>query len=128
VSDFRKFVGLLAIFGVLLHAALIVRHNGSMLAVQLGPDASFTSVICHGDGAVATVAADVGVPAEQRGNLDDTCPMCAGFGATAAVLSEPAKIGIRHLPASTRIAANAEAIAERRAGERPPTRGPPAFV
>jgi hypothetical protein len=128
VSDFRKFVGLLAVFGVLLHAGLIVRHNVSMVASQLGSASQFTFMICHGDGSAATVAANVGMPAEDRGSLDDTCPMCAGFGATAAVLSEPTKIAVRHLPASTSIVAIAEAIAERRAGDRPPTRGPPAFI
>jgi Protein of unknown function (DUF2946) len=130
VNELRKFVGLLAIFGVLLHAGLIVRHNSSMVASQLDVSPSFASFICHGDGSETQFKTDVGsVPGEERDSRDGTCPLCAGFGSAVAVLAQPSSIGhIHRATKSLRVAVVAEVVARRMAGDRPPTRGPPILV
>ncbi len=124
----RQIVGLLALFGVLLHAGLVVSHATVMLNAMLG-DGDGTGaigVICHGKGAVAGSA----TPADETPRQDQRseCPICMGYGPAVTLLPE---ISVpKHVPheISARQIVVAEIIARRMAAVRPPSTGPPFFV
>ncbi len=70
---------IVAVVGVLLHTAAVVRHHGVMSA-QSAERALLAdlAVICHGAGGTSTLAA--GLPSDmpaQRGGSD--CPVCMGM-------------------------------------------------
>ena len=134
MRQWRKLVGLVAIFGVLLHAGLIVRHSTSMIAAQIQHTelAAALGVICHGGGsAVALPASEIpNIPSElpASGGGTQDCPLCMGFGMASAVL--PDRIAVRNLPvaSSARQEIVAIIIARRMAAVRPPSTGPPSIA
>jgi hypothetical protein len=126
----RRWIALVAMIGVLLHAGLIVRHNVMVLSAQLehGALVSALRVICHGHGGTAELPAgevpSLPQPEQDRGS----CPLCAGLAPVAAVLNDAGPVCHVSDAASSRIAVVGEIIRQRLAAVRPPTRGPPALV
>lgn len=126
----RRWIALVALVGVFLHAGLVVRHNAMVLSAKLEHSAlvGALGMICHGNGSLAALPASeqpaMPEPEQDRGS----CPMCAGLAPAVAVLSEnPLAI---HVPdaAFSRMAVVGEIIRLRLADVRPPTRGPPAVI
>jgi hypothetical protein len=79
----RRFISLLAIIGVLLHAGIFVRHNAMMLGAALD-QAAFADIfseICHGG--PNSVSPDAPLP-QNPSDPESHCPDCLSFvGATA---------------------------------------------
>jgi hypothetical protein len=85
----RQLVGMMAVFGVLLHAVAVVRHHGLMLGTHLQYQAlvSDLSAICHGGQSKAGEA-----PAElpyvpKPLDAQNGCPICSGQVPAFAVVS-----------------------------------------
>ena len=91
----RRFVNLVALLGVLVHAGLAVRHSQVMLGAHLERQGLMAAlgVICHGNGQ-ATTSVDAELPwlpppADQQ---TGECPLCAGL-ASVAVLAASGNSG-----------------------------------
>ena len=134
----RWWISLLAVIGVLLHAGLLARHNGSVLAAQRAQAELATSltvslsVICHGGGGTAQLPqADISrlpdAPLNAPSNTGD-CPLCMGLGVIAAVLPTPHVMLGQTDKASIVLALVGQAIHYRRAMVCPPPRGPPVLA
>jgi Protein of unknown function (DUF2946) len=126
----RKWISVVALVGVLLHAGAVVRHNAGMLGALFQHQALLADLaqICHGVGSGdAQSTADlpfIPMPSDaQKG-----CPICSGlvspFGLTPpapAWLPPPA-----HQAAHQPIAVAALPVQPRTA--HPPARGPPSLA
>ena len=128
----RTLLTMLAIAGVLVHAALLVRH-GSMMLQRHAADLSLTAalaMICHGNDEQASPSSSSNLPEipppsdGQRSGTGD-CPLCSGMTTAAAIPSEPAALLCLVRFTSLRIVIVSETIADRMAARRPPARAPP---
>jgi hypothetical protein len=120
----------LAMLGVLLHAAALVRHNAIMLGAHLQEQALLADlqVICHsGSGAgIADPGSQPDSPAPS--NSQASCPICSGL-VSAVALATPELALARETfghppyipPAVAAIVAQSPALV-------PPARGPPSIV
>jgi hypothetical protein len=134
----RRLVSLLAVFGVLMHAGLVVRHSAIMLKASLVQADAVRTVghICHTDGAATALVSskvDQQADSDAVGNSEPTggqtdCPICDGAIAKAVVL--PMCVVSIHAPdmASARVAVVGETVALRLAAAWPPSRGPPTAI
>jgi Protein of unknown function (DUF2946) len=124
----RRLISVMAMFGVLLHAGLLVRHSVSMTAAGFEHAALQTSLstFCHGGGGVSQLPAAETPDLPQPSNTGGDCPICSGVCGAAVVL--PAVDAYIATPDRTaeKIAARAEILALRKADAWPPSRGPPA--
>ena len=124
----KRIVCWLALIGVLLNAALVVRHNARMLETRLAPQSleAALTVICHGGSEAPSDTAGVlpGSPARAPGGMGE-CPICMGSCPAVAMLAQPLLIAPIAITASERVATISEAIARRIADVLPPPRGPP---
>ena len=122
----NRWVSLLALFGVLLHAGLLVRHNNIVLAAAQQQDLLFSyGIICQ----IPVSSNSDGQPSNQPSPLKKLykCPICQGAvpGASLAGLfvlqiEQPAS-SVVPLKAATAIAATPQFR-----NVLPPSRGPPA--
>lgn len=122
----RRWISVVAVLGMLAHAAALQRHNTAMLggAAQLSRLAADLAQICHG-GEDAGRAVDQ-PPSPADGQLD--CAICAGLG--PAFIDVPGgKASLARLlapaPVSPRLAAGSQGL---KLALRPPVRGPPTPV
>jgi hypothetical protein len=123
----RRYINLVALIGVLVHAGLVVRHHQVMLGAHLERQdlIGALAVICHSNGQPATSSENVPwvpLPSDQQ---NSHCPLCAGL-ATAVALPASVESGV---PLQFRAAAPQLVRYEARPVEtesvKPPTRGPP---
>lgn len=128
----RRFVSLLAVLGVLLHAAALVRHNAISLASWQSASASTadTAVVIAFDGEQTPIchtgAGAASLPSGAPGGSDkSSCPICTGLSAAVA-LSPPihALVGavVSARVVFSPVADQCEELLKR---IRPPGRGPP---
>jgi hypothetical protein len=121
----RRWVSLVAIAGVLLHAALIVRHNSLMVGAdaERAVVAAILGSICHGD--AQTASADSQLPSDPATTKQPRCPICLGFTGGMAVLPDVFDGCIQRyavaLGMETDVATTVSVVGMRR----PPARGPP---
>lgn len=123
----KSIVCWLALIGVLLNAALVVRHNARMLEQRLMPQSleADLAMICRGGAETpADQASDPGTPAKAPAGLGE-CPICMGSCPAVAILSLPLLIAPVTIAASERVVVVGEIISRRIAGVLPPPRGPP---
>jgi len=128
----RRWVSVIAVLGVLLHAAAVVRHHGLMLAASpvLASLEADLLVLCHG-GAQQTPDVPDGLPpgpGPKPSDAKTACPICAWHVPAFAL----APVERPDIPATTvaEIAwphSRPTAMA-RRHPVCPPARGPPAFA
>ena len=120
----------LAIFGVLLHAGLIVWHNAAMLGATMQYNAVVSALAntCHGSGASTTDVRDSLPDIPTPGNEQTGCPICKGCVAAIAILPDPALPEHCVHRAAMRMEIVGEIIAQRLTPVRPPTRAPPIFA
>lgn len=84
----RRCINLLALVGVLAHAAFVVRHHGVMLDAHMERQGllSALGVICHGNGETTAPAGGevpwVPLPTDQQ---NGQCPLCAGLASVHAL-------------------------------------------
>ena len=123
---FERIISLVAVVGVLLHAGLLVRHNGIMLDAAFDRLAlSFAGgVICHGDGSGIQPAS--GMPAHS-GEMAN-CPVCVGAMAGAAILPPLVMLPGNGLASILHTAEADQHIGHHPGDVRPPSRAPPANV
>lgn len=126
----RRWIAIVALLGVLLHAGALVRHHATMLGATLDHQALLADLgqICHSAGTTSSVpAADLpAIP--QPTDAQNGCPVCSGLGsAVALVAPELAAIA---LPAPVPPAFHADPIdiSEFPHAIHPPVRGPPALA
>lgn len=128
----RRWIGLLAIVGVLLHAAALARHNAIMLATAAGNGMSQAAaadltldlaVLCHAPG-IGDPAASL--PAKDGSTGSQTCPICAGtVSAFALAALELPSIAGPQLPADLAALPPQDQRRTVQRRIRPPSRGPP---
>lgn len=123
----RRWISALAVWGLLLHAMLLVQHNSVMLNSHLAYGALLKdlTVICAQMGAANMDGADlphVPRPAETQ----PSCPVCSGLVAAFALASPPpfflpigAWESYKASPLTTLAVADASAL------HLPPARAPP---
>ena len=130
----RRWLGLLAVVGVLLHAGAIVRHNAVMLAAASRTTAANTAVasldadlrlICSAGAHLAEALLPDGK--DPTGN-PQTCPICAGLASAHALtaVALPA-LAIPYGDHAVATASTDERISVQRR-LRPPSRAPPALT
>lgn len=104
----KAMIGLLAVFGVMLNAALIVRHHAAMMQMALAPSttaAKASETLDPSVPEIAALAADLQVRCQTSGAEDEggtgrtgngmsTCPLCMGLSQTVAVLTPADVIGL----------------------------------
>jgi len=125
----NRWVNLLALLGVLLHAGLVVRHNNTVLAAVLQQDLPFSyGIICQ-----TPAQGQSGNQSPERASpLKNTaqCPICLG-AVPGAALAGPVALDI---PAPAPYAlpplkmAAAAAVAPQFRAVLPPSRAPPVAV
>jgi hypothetical protein len=124
----RKWISVLALLGVLLHAGAIARHNAAMTGATFQYQALLTglSQICHGSAAGDVLAAAELPFVPRPSDAQNGCPICSGlspaFALAAAELDVAfvsAPVAIAFHPGAQHIPASAYAVC-------PPARGPPA--
>jgi hypothetical protein len=124
----RRLTVLVALLGVLLHAAIVVRHNGMMLSAHLqrADLLSALSVICFGSGEQHANVSLPDVPAPSGSQSD--CPICSGLVSAVVAVPQQFVIEARAYAVSQRIAHVAEVIAPTLRSVWPPSRAPPVSV
>jgi hypothetical protein len=80
-NHWRTWVGLLAVVGVLLHAAVVVRHASRMLPAMGSPGLTGTlatdmALICRSGVTTGTEQAPANAPGKGTAEV---CPVCAGL-------------------------------------------------
>lgn len=127
MARYRTWVSLLALFGVLLHAGFIVRHNTSMFSTTPGQAlANAVGVICHAGTGSASSKSLPNVPDPRGKNYG--CPICMGCISAVAVMPDMLTIPVAPDQISAQIAVIGKTIRYRMAAVCPPSRGPPALV
>jgi hypothetical protein len=126
---FRTLIRLIAVLGVLLHAAALVRHHGMMLGGHLQHQAllSDLAALCHAGGDNGSPTAELPwIPAPTQSKSD--CPVCAGQ-VSAFALAAP---DLPQLPSRVAVAESWQIAASRGHPQYhavcPPARGPPAVT
>jgi hypothetical protein len=123
----RGWTILIAVIGVLLHAGILVRHNGNMLASALAPDqlTADLRVICHGGVEDPSTSSpdrpSNPSPTDAKGN----CPICMGH-APAFVLAAPEQLDVFAPPMiGFELGTLCRILFVQRSAVCPPARGPP---
>jgi hypothetical protein len=123
----RRWISFVAMFGVLLHAGFIVRHNAVMLSANLQQQelVAALGVICHGNGGTAQLAASDVPHVPQPSDSQSGCPICSGMVSAVALLPAMNFATLAHNSKSVRLAVVGREIAVRLVAVCPPSRGPP---
>lgn len=125
----RIWIGLVAIVCIVVHATMIVRHAGSMLAAQLAHQDLVASLgmICHGAGAERSATPE-SLPEIPEPDRSADCPMCAGAAVTTALLPDRQIVRRSAHVTSIRQQVVAERVVGRLVAVCPPSTGPPLFA
>jgi hypothetical protein len=124
----RRWINILAMFAVLVHAGALVRHHTVMLDAQLQHRVlvSDLAAICHGNGGTENLAAADLPVIPQPSDAQNGCPLCAGlttaFAITAYVAATIAPVSYEVVEPSRLVQVVASDLTETR---HPPSRGPP---
>lgn len=124
----RRWINILAVFAVLLHAGALVRHHAVMLDAQAHHQALLAdlAVICHSNGSTERLAASDLPAVPQPSDAENGCPLCAGlttaFAITAYVAAAIAPVSYECAEPFRLIQVVASDLTETR---HPPSRGPP---
>ena len=126
----RKWISVLALLGVLLHAGALVRHNAAMTGATFQYQALLTGLaqLCHGS-ATGDVLAAAELPYLPRpSDAQNGCPICSGLSAAAALPApEPTSIFVPPPPAVA-FYVDTHCVPDSGHAVCPPARGPPAVA
>jgi hypothetical protein len=126
----KRWISVLAVLGVLVHAAAIVRHSTGLTsaAFQYLTLRADLGLLCH-SAATANVAADAGLPGiPPPKDGQDCCQVCCSPGSAVALLApDSASLFIPSVEAVSVGTAQYGAPQPSHAAC-PPARGPPAFA
>ena len=124
----RRWINILAVFAVLLHAGALVRHHAVMLDAQRQHQTLLTdlAVICHSDGSTGRLAASDLPAVPQPSDAENGCPLCAGLTTAFAIT---AYVGAAIAPVSYEAVEPFRlaqvAVSDLTETRHPPSRGPP---
>lgn len=127
----RRWINILAVFAVLLHAGALVRHHAVMLNADAQHKALLADLgaICHGGGGTERLAASDLPAIPPPSDAQNGCPVCAGLTATVAIpdqaLAPAAPVSYGRAQPIRRAPFVVSALTVTR---HPPSRGPPASV
>ena len=126
----RRWISVLALLGVLLHAGAIVRHNAAMTGATFQYQALLTGLaqVCHGSATGDALAAAELPFVPRPSDAQNGCPICSGLAAAVA-LPAPESAGV-FVPPPIAIAYHADPHCVLHSGHAvcPPARGPPAVA
>lgn len=126
----RKWISILALFGVLLHAGAIVRHNATMTGATLQYQALLTGLaqLCHGSATADVLAASELPYVPRPSDAPSGCPICSGLNSAVALASpEPVATVVPH-PTEVAFYPDTHCVREFGHAVCPPARGPPAVA
>ena len=126
----RKWISIFALFGVLLHAGAIVRHNAAMTGATFQYHALVTGLaeICHGSGAAGAVPSGDLPYVPRPSDAQSGCPICSGL-ATAVAAVAPALTSVPvTAPVKVVFYPTGHFVSEHGRAVHPPARGPPAVA
>ncbi len=123
----RRWINILAMFAVLVHAGALVRHHAVMLDAQAQHRTLLAdlAVICHSNGMERLAASDLpAVP--QPSDAQNGCPLCAGLttalAITAYVAAASAPVSYEHAEPFQLVQI---VVSDLTTTRHPPSRGPP---
>lgn len=122
----RKWISVLALLGVLLHAGAIARHNAVMTGAAFQYQALLTglSQICHGS---ATRVAAAELPFVPRpSDAQNGCPICSGLSPAVALSAPWLEVASVAVPVAIAFHPDARCTPDSGHAVCPPARGPPA--
>lgn len=125
----RRWINILAVFAVLLHAGAVVRHHTVMLDAQARHQALLAdlAVICHSNGSTERLAGSELPAVPQPTDAQNGCPLCAGltaaFAIAAYVAAASAPVSYAYVEPFRLVQFAASDLTTTR---HPPSRGPPA--
>ena len=84
----RKWISVLALLGVLLHAGAIVRHNAAMTGATFQYQALLTGLaqLCHGSTTGDVLAAAELPYVPKPTDAQNGCPICSGLSPAVALV------------------------------------------
>lgn len=124
----RKWISVLALLGVLMHAGAIARHNAVMTGANLQYQALLTglSQLCHSatSGKVLAAAELPFVP--KPTDAQNGCPICSGLSPAVALISPQPEVGFTPAPVAVAFHPDTQCTPDSGHAVCPPARGPPA--
>jgi hypothetical protein len=124
----RKWISVLALLGVLLHAGAITRHNAVMAGATFQYQALLTglSQLCHSATSGKVLAASEIPYVPKPTDAQNGCPICSGLSPAVALAAPNPDIAFVPPPAA--IAFHSPTLCLPASGHAvcPPARGPPA--
>ena len=126
----RKWISVLALLGVLLHAGAIVHHNAAMTGASLQYQALITGLaqLCHVTATADVVAASELPSVPRPSDAQNGCPICSGLSSAIALPApEPAAIFVP-APVGIVFYSHKHGVPEPGHAVCPPARGPPAVA
>lgn len=123
----RKWISVLAVLGVLLHAGALVRHNTAMAGAALQYHALVAGLaqLCHGGAAGGTLAAEDLPYVPRPSDAENGCPICSGLAQTVALIGREPAVAAAQLPAAASYPGQTGRLAGAGYAVCPPARGPP---
>lgn len=128
--SWRRWIGCLALAGVIVHAVALARHNAFALGKALaelhdivGDLGSDLQVICSAANAADTPATTTGTPAPRGSNHD--CPICAGLASAHALAAVDSAVVRPPRPLLAGAFAEQDQRVSIQKRLRPPSRAPP---
>jgi hypothetical protein len=126
----RKWISILALIGVLLHAGAIVRHNAAMTGANLQYQTLLNglSQICHSATSGKDLAAAELPFVPKPTDAQNGCPICSGLSSAVALTApEPAAV-FDPTPVAIAFRFDTNGVPDAGHPVCPPARGPPAFA
>ena len=123
----RRWISILAVLGVLVHAGALVRHNGVMAGATFQYQALLTGLaqLCHSGTTGATLAGDDLPYVPKPTDAQNGCPVCSGLSPAVALIAPelpsvlvPASVAVAFHDDAQFVACWGHAVC-------PPARGPP---
>ena len=124
----RKWISVLALLGVLLHAGAIARHNAVMTGANLQFQALLTGLaqLCHSSTTGKLLAAAELPYIPKPTDAQNGCPLCSGLSPAIALLSPQPEFVFARAPVAVVFHPDTRCTPDLGHAVCPPARGPPA--
>lgn len=126
----RRWISILALMGVLLHAGAIVRHSAAMTGATFQYQALLSGLtqICHGSGTGGVIDASDLPYLPRPSDAQNGCPICSGLNSAVALAVPQAEPVAVPLPATIVFQVATHCAPDSGHAVCPPARGPPAVA
>ena len=124
----RKWISVLALLGVLLHAGAIARHNAVMTGANLQFQALLTGLaqLCHSSTSGKVLAAAELPYIPKPTDAQNGCPICSGLSPAVALAASELEVAFVPVPVMIGFHPDARCTLDSGHPVCPPARGPPA--